>query len=151
MIYDLIKKYGSSDETIKILCKELCEHLPEEEYEELAKSLYESTQGKHFDEDFAKRQISKMYYEEGGHKYYAPYWNDTSAYYSINRKKLHDDYNRWDFDVAINMIKSDYYPLLKRWFPDDKDIMDKIIDLTINWLNDEDNPYGDSKVWCYFR
>lgn len=21
----------------------------------------------------------------------------------------------------------------------------------INWLNDEDNPYGDSKIWCYFR
>ena len=53
--------------------------------------------------------------------------------------------------VALNMIKSDNWLLLKEWFPDEKDLQDKIIDMTINWLNDEDNPYGDSKVWGYFR
>ena len=151
MIYDIIKKYGSSEETVKILCHALCEHLPEEEYETLAKDIYESTQGKHFDEEFAKRQISKMYYEEDGMRHYAPYWSDVSSYYNVNRKRLHDSYNRWDFEVAMNMIKSDYCPLLKKWFPEEKDMLDKIIDLTINWLNDEDNPYGDSKIWCYFR
>lgn len=51
------------------------------------------------------------------------------------------------------MIKSDNYPLLKQWFPeaDMKELQEKIIDLTINWLNDEDNPYGDTKIWSYFR
>ena len=151
MIYDILKKYGSNDETIKLLAEELEEHLPEKEYEELSKGIYESTQGKHFDECFAKNQIKKMYYEEGGIKRYAPYWDDTSAIYTINKRRLNDSYNRWDFEVAMNMIKSDYYPLLKQWFPNESDYTDKIIELTINWLNDEDNPFGDSKVWCYFR
>ena len=60
-------------------------------------------------------------------------------------------YNKWDFEVALNMIKSDNYPLLKEWFPDEKDLMGRILELTINWLNDEDNPYGDAKVWGYFK
>ena len=60
-------------------------------------------------------------------------------------------YNRWDFDVTMNMIKSDYYPLLRKWFPEDKNLDDKIVELTINWLNDDDNPFGDAKIWCYFR
>lgn len=151
MIYDIIERYGSNDETIKILCDELCHNLPEDKYESLAKDIYESTQGKHFDEEFAKRQISKMYYEEDGLRHYAPYWGDTTAVYQVNKRRLNDSYNKWDFDVALNMIKSDYYPLLKRWFPEEQDMMNKIIDLTVNWLNDEDNPFGDTKVWCYFR
>ena len=23
-------------------------------------------------------------------------------------------------------------------------------ELAVNWINDEDNPYGESKIWCYF-
>jgi hypothetical protein len=92
-----------------------------------------------------------MYYEENGVRHYAPYWEDLSTIYSANKRKLEFPYNRWDWEVTMNMIKSDYCPLLKRWFPDEKDMIDKIIDLTINWLNDEDNPFGESKIWCYFR
>lgn len=92
-----------------------------------------------------------MYYEENGIRHYAPYWDDLSTIYNTNKRKLIFPYNKWDWEVTMNMIKSDYYPLLKRWFPEEKDMLDKIIDLTINWLNDEDNPFGDSKIWCYFR
>lgn len=151
MIYDLIKKYGSSEDTMKVLSEILEDHLSKEEYEELSKDIYESTQGKHFDEEFAKKQISKMYYEENGIRHYAPYWEDTSTIYGASKRKLEAPYNKWDWDVAMNMIKSDYYPLLKKWFPNEEDYLDKIIDLTINWLNDEDNPFGESKIWCYFR
>ena len=151
MIYDLIKKYGSSEETMKVLSEMLEDHLSKEEYEELSKDIYESTQGKHFDECFAKKQINKMYYEENGIRHYAPYWEDTSTIYGANKRKLEHSYNKWDWEVAMNMIKSDYYPLLKKWFPSEEDYLDKIIDLTINWLNDEDNPFGENKIWCYFR
>lgn len=43
-------------------------------------------------------------------------------------------------------------PLLKEWFPDDSDKMleQKMVQLAVNWINDEDNPYGESKIWCYF-
>ena len=151
MIYDLVKKYGGTEDTMKVLAEALEEHLSKEDYEELSKQIYESTQGKHFDEAFAKKQISKMYYEENGVRHYAPYWEGLSTIYSANKRKLEFPYNRWDWEVTMNMIKSDYCPLLKRWFPDEKDMIDKIIDLTINWLNDEDNPFGESKIWCYFR
>ncbi len=36
------------------LSDKLQEYIPESEYENLAKDIYESTQGKHFDEEFAK-------------------------------------------------------------------------------------------------
>lgn len=69
--------------------------------------------------------------------------------YNIHKKRLTNDYNKWDFVVTMNMIKSDMYPLLKSWFPEEKDFKDKIIELSINWLNDED--YPDHKIWNYFR
>lgn len=151
MICKVIKKYANNESTIDLLCQELKEHIPEEEYESLAKEIYEAAQGPHFDEDFAMCQISKMYYEEDGIKHYAPYWSDISPLYMQAKKKLIYPYNKWDFEVALNMIKSDNYPLLKEWFPDEKDLMGRILELTINWLNDEDNPYGDAKVWGYFK
>lgn len=45
-------------------------------------------------------------------------------------------YNEYDFEVALNMIKSDYCPLLRRWYPEatNEEILNKLIDLTINWL-----------------
>ncbi len=152
-IKDIIKRYGSNNSTIDILSDKLQEYIPESEYENLAKDIYESTQGKHFDEEFAKDQISKMYYEEEGRRYYAPYWNDVTSLYTINKKKLIHPYNKWDFEVALNMIKSDNCPILKQWFPeaDEKELQEKVVELTINWLNDEDNPYGDTKIWSYFR
>ena len=153
MICKIIKKYGNNESTIDLLCEELKHHVPEEEYESLAKKIYEAAQGPHFDEDFAHCQIKKMYYEEDGIKHYGPYWADITPIYVQAKKRLVYPYNKWDFMVALNMIKSDNYPLLKEWFPEanEKELQEKIIDLTINWLNDEDNPYGDSKVWGYFN
>lgn len=150
---DIIRKYGNSEATIELLSKEIKEHVPESEYERIAKDIYELSQGKHFDEEFAKEQISKMYYEEGGRKFYAPYWNDVTPLYTVNKKRLTYPYNKWDFEVALNMIKSDNCPLLKEWFPEasKEELQNKVVDLTVNWLNDEDNPYGDAKVWGYFR
>ena len=94
-----------------------------------------------------------MYYVENDIKHYGPYWNDITPIFMQAKKRLISPYNKWDFMVALNMIKSDNYLLLKEWFPEanEKEIQEKIIDLTVNWLNDEDNPYGDSKVWGYFK
>lgn len=149
MIRKLIQQYGASSETINVLIKALEDHLSKEECEDLAKDIYESTQGHHFDECFAKAQISKMFYTDSEGKHYAPYWDDITSIYNIHKKRLINDYNKWDFMVTMNMIKSDMYPLLKEWFPDEKDLKDKIIELSINWLNDED--YPDCKIWNYFR
>ena len=77
MIRHILEKYGSSDATLDLLVKELEEHLSEEECEELSKQIYESTQGQHFDECFARKQISKMYYTDSDGRHYAPYWEDS--------------------------------------------------------------------------
>lgn len=151
MIYDILKQYGSGDEVLKLLSNKLCKYLPDEEHIKVAKELYEASQGKHFDECFAKEQERHMYYEDNGRKIYAPYWDDTTSIYNQYKRRISSAYNKWDFDVTMNMIKSDYYPLLKRWFPEEKDLDEKIIELTVNWLNDDDNPFGDSKIWCYFK
>lgn len=148
-IKDIVKKYGGN---MEILSEAMEEYVPKEELNKLAKKVYESTQGKHFDEEFAKEQISKMYYEENGRKHYGPYWDDVTSLYAQNKRKLLFPYNKWDFEVTLNMICSDMLPLLKEWFPDDSDklLEQKMVQLAINWINDEDNPYGESKIWCYF-
>lgn len=146
MVCEVIKKYGGSDKSMEILCHKLKEYVPENEWCKLAKDIYEESQGKHFDEQFAKQQISKMYYTENGTRHYAPYW--SYGIYDNQRRRLLYPYNKWDFDVALNMIKSDNYLMLKQWFPNE-DIDGKIVEMTINWLNDEDNT--DGKIWKYFK
>ena len=126
------------------------EYVPQDVIEKLSKMIYENTQGKHFNEEFAKEQIAKMYYEENGRKHTGPFYEDTTPIYLQNKRKLMYPYNKWDFEVALNMMKSDVHSLLKEWFPEEE-IDSKIVDLTVNWLNDVDCPYGDSKIWCYFR
>lgn len=111
--------------------------------------------------DFADMQISKMYYEDKTGKHFAPYWTESEAkdLYMKNKSSFPSDYNFYDFEVALNMIKSDYCPLLKKWEQASQSAagnnadshMSKILDLTINWLNDPDNPYGNEKVWGYFN
>ena len=152
-IKDIIKKYGGSEETMDIVSDVMSEYVPEDVITNLSKMVYENVQGKHFNEEFAKEQISKMYFEEDGYKHFGPYYDNVAQLYLKNKRRLVNPYNRWDFEVALNMIKSDNILLLKQWFPEDsKEQLDsKIVEMTINWLNDEDNPYGDSKIWCYFR
>lgn len=149
MIKHIIEKYGSSEATLDLLVTVLEEHLSDEECEALSKQIYESVQGQHFDECFAKKQIAKMYYTDSDGRHYAPYWEDVTPIYNVHRRRLSKDYNKWDFEVTMNMIKSDYYPLLREWFPEDKNLQDKIVELTINWLNDDD--YPDHKIWNYFK
>ena len=154
----IIKEYGNKRDEIAVLhsmeklATYIKDTLSEEEYEKAAKEVYEELNGKHFDEQFAKEQVEKMYYTYQGQTYYAPYWDEHTVerLYNQYRRQIPSQYNKWDFYVTLNMIKSDNCPLLKKWFPNE-DHSDKIVELTINWLNDSDNPYGDSKIWSYFN
>lgn len=146
MICDVIKQYSNNETTIELLCETLKEYVPEDEYCNLAKKIHEANVGPHFNEEFSRKQISKMYYTENGIKYYAPYFGE--GLYNQYKRQLKYNYNKWDFDVTLNMIKSDNYLMLKQWFPDEN-LENKIIEMTINWLNDEDNT--DGKIWKYFK
>lgn len=63
------------------------------------------------------------------------------------------NYNQWDFYVTVQMIYSDNYTLLHKWFNNisDEELCEKVYQMSINWLDDEDNPFGSKKIWRYFN
>lgn len=139
----------------KILSDSIEEYIPEKQKESLLTKVYYSTNGGHFNEYFANNAMAKFYYvDNGGMKHYAPYWTEQEvrSIYSTLKSKI-PQYNFYDFEVALNMIKSDNYRKLKRWFPGDSEekLTDKLVEETINYLDDEDNPYGDEKIWKYLN
>ena len=139
----------------KILSDAIEEYVPEKQKDILSTKVYYSTNGGHFNRDFADNAISKFYYvDASGVKHQAPYWTESEVkgVYDTVKTKI-PKYNFYDFEVALNMVKSDNCNKLRRWFPDadEKKLMDKILDETINYLDDEDNPYGTEKVWRYLN
>lgn len=112
--------------------------------------------GGHYDECFAKMAVSKMYYTEDKEKHYAPYWMSSeieNIWNKVNSELEESDYTMWDFYVTMNMIMSDNYRLLEGRYPNSsKDEKTKIIiEDAINYLNDEDNPFGSEKIWGYLN
>ena len=159
-LVDIFKKYGVNKDTevmiktTEVISDYLEETLSNDEYCALKKKIYQSLEGGHFNKEFADIQIAKMYYKENGEIHRAPYWTEDEVYniYQQYKSKL-VPYNLYDFEVAINMIKSDNCIKLKKWFPDatKEELLNKIIEETLNWLDDEDNPFGTEKVWKYFN
>lgn len=159
---ELIKKYGEGKgeatmwKSVDIISEMLDEKLTPEEKTCLEKKLYALMQGEHYDEYFAKMQVEQMYYTDPkGEKHYAPYWtdDDVKQVYAAYKGKIHGEVTFWDFYVALNMTKSDNCNLFKSWWPDaDVPTMtQKIAEATVNWLNDEDAPQGEARVWRYFN
>lgn len=164
--YDLIKKYGANkgEQAMWMATKRISDYIrpmKEEnpkEYWRLIKSTYADMCGKHFNQEFAKWQMEQMYYtDKDGNKHYAPYWSEEAMKqeYEKHKAKIENPvYNMYDYMVVMNMIKSDYCNLLHKWFPTatNEEMLCKINELTVNWLNDKDNPFGDGvKAWCYFN
>ena len=160
-VYNILKeglKGEGSDKMwciTKILSDSIDEYVPDKQKEKLLTKVYYSTNGGHFNKEFAEEAISKFYYVDArGIKHSAPYWTESEVQevYDSIRSKI-PNYNFYDFEVALNMIKSDNCNKLKKWFPDadDEELQEKLVEETINYLNDEDNPYGTEKVWKYLN
>ena len=161
MIYDIIKTYGKGKgedtmrRSVKALSDSLRHKLAPEDYNLVERDIYRSMAGGHYNEQFAKEDVEKMYYEQGGVRHYAPYWTDDqiSSVYNNVKSELPSGYNLWDFYVAINMIKSDCCNLYKRWWAgaSEGELEQKVVEATVNYFNDPDNPYGTEKVWYYLN
>ena len=139
----------------KILSDSIEEYVPEKQKNILKTKVYYSTYGGHFNRDFADRAISGMYFvDANGIKHQAPYWTETEveSIYNNVRTRI-PKYNLYDFEVTLNMVKSDNCNKLKRWFPQatDRELLDKLIDEAVNYLDDADNPYGSEKIWRYLN
>ena len=161
-LYELIKKYGTGKgesmmwSTLHIISDHIEKSMDEKHKTCLLRDLYGEMSGGHYNEEFAHDDVSGMYYIDlDGTKRYAPYWTDGEVrqVYENTKQKFPSSYNFWDFYVALQMTKSDNCPMLKNWFPDatEEVLQDKIIELTVNWLKDEDNPFKDKKVWGYLN
>ena len=161
-LYDLTKKYGEGKgegtmwSTLSLVSDAIESTMAPSEKNALIRKVYGVMSGKHYNEDFANEDIAKMYYtDEDGNKHYGPYWPDDAVREIYNEHKSEiPDYNFWDFAVVMNMIKSDYLPLLDEWFPEDDEATrnERITRLATNWLQDPDNPLGTTtKAWCYFN
>ena len=141
--------------TTKILSDAIEDYVPEKQKEVIKTKVYYSTFGGHFNRDFADSAISRFYYVDlSGVKRQAPYWTEpeVKAVYESIKNKI-PAYNFYDFEVTLNMVKSDECNKLKKWFPQatDQELMAKLIDEAVNYLDDQDNPYGTEKIWRYLN
>lgn len=161
-IKQMIKKYGEGKGTdvmwksVDLISEMLDDKLTPEEKECLEKKMYAMMNGEHYDEYFAKKQVAHIYYtDEKGVKHPAPYWADDEVKQVFNayKAKLKPDVTFWDFYVALNNTKADNCVLFRSWWPDADAtaLTQKIAEATVNWLNDEDAPQGDARVWGYFN
>lgn len=161
-IYDIVSKYGKGKgesqmwESVKYISDfiEPMKNSHKEEYWKFIKGLYASIAGKHYNEEFAEWQVEQMYFiDRTGNMHKAPYWTKETIkeIYERVKSKIPAVYNCWDFYVTLNMIKSDNYCMLKEWFPEEESLDEKLIEMAVNYLNDKDAPYPDTKIWCYFN
>lgn len=158
-LYELIKKYGSDKgrdvmwKTTEVI-SDFINKLNNEDYKCLIHKLAGYLLNGHYDEYFADEQVAKMYYVYNGVKHTGPFItkDKVSEKYNNIRSEI-KDYNQWDFYVTVQMIYSDNYSLLRQWFENETDeqLQNRIFELSINWLKDEDNPFGTRKIWCYFN
>ena len=160
-LYELTKTYGAGKgedmmwKAVESISEAVEESMPEDHKHDLMRKVYGDMSGGHYNEEFADEDIKKMYYvDRKGEKREAPYW-PTSAVREIYEtvKNQIRPYNACDFNVVMNMIASDTWPVLEKWFPgmssDDRN--SKTVELAINWLNDPDAKHPDSKIWNYLN
>lgn len=161
-LYDITKRLGSGKgesmmwDTLKVVSEAVDNGFSEKDKAVLMSQIYGMLSGGHFDEDYAVEAVEKMYYtDKDGQKRGAPYWTipQVTEIYDSVKSEIPKAYNEWDFYVAFNMLASDNWCLIHKWWPNitPEQFAEKITDLTVNWLDDEDNPYGDKKVWGYLK
>ena len=160
-LYEMTRTYGEGKGesmmwmTVELISEAIEKSMDEKAKQDLMKKIYGKMSGGHYDEAYAMHDTAKMSYKDRtGTRHSAPYWTEQQV------REVYDkvdsqipDYNFWDFFVALNMTKSDYCPLMDKWFPgipqEERDA--RLVEMTLNWLKDEDSPYGTAKVWGYLN
>ena len=160
-LYELTKKYGAGKgegmmwKAVAVISDAVEESMPMESKQKLMREIYDEMSGGHYDEHFAMEDITRMYYtDRSGTKHQAPYWSVSTmqdVYDSISGDIR--GYNFWDFAVTLNMVASDNWCMLDRWFPDmnEAERNKRLVDMAVNWLKDEDAKHPDSKIWNYIN
>lgn len=102
---------------------------------------YEAEHGPHFNEEHARKAVSKMENEDGSR---GQHWSieETTALANQHGIRLDDKFNKYDWYVALNMVYSDYYivsvskvydePLPPQQFPMPNQNRKKLVDIVIS-------------------
>lgn len=106
---------------------------------------YEAEHGPHFNEEHARKAVSKMENEDGTR---GPHWSveettTLASQYGIN---LGSRFNRYDWFVALNMVYSDYYKVIISMT--NSNSTKHFVELAKAWINDKDIDEG--KMWYYY-
>lgn len=113
------------------------------------------TKGAHFDEEYAKWQVSTMHHTaDNGKVCKGEIYNYDCAKNVFDKyvRNINSSITVWDVYVAINAQYHDYVRLYSEWFRNiNKNELDnKIIESAITfYFKDEDS--GSTKTWNYFK
>lgn len=119
------------------------------------RKLHESIKGAHFDEEYAKWQVSTMHHTaDNGKVCKGEIYNYDCAKNVFDKyvRNINSSITVWDVYVAINAQYHDYVRLYSEWFRNiNKNELDnKIIESAITfYFKDEDS--GSTKTWNYFK
>lgn len=106
---------------------------------------YEAEHGPHFNEEHARKAVSKMENEDGTR---GPHWSveETTALASQYGINLGSRFNCYDWFVALNMVYSDYYKVIISMT--NSNSTKHFVELAKAWINDKDIDEG--KMWYYY-
>lgn len=116
---------------------------------------FDKATGAHFDEEYAKWQVSTMYHTaDNGKICKGEIYNYDCAKNVFDKyvRNINSSITVWDVYVAINAQYHDYIRLYSEWFRNiNKNELDnKIIESAITfYFKDEDS--GSTKTWNYFK
>lgn len=114
--------------------------------ERLKIERHEATYGPHFNEECAMKAVSKMENEDGSRGEHWSLEETTSIanQYGINLKS--EKFNKYDWYVALNMVRSDYYRAVITMT--NSDHIKYFVEIAKAWINDKDVEEG--KMWYYY-
>lgn len=106
---------------------------------------YEAEHGPHFNEEHARKAVSKMENEDGTR---GPHWSieETTTLANQYGISLGNRFNRYDWFVALNMVYSDYYKVIINIT--NSNSTKHFVELAKAWINDKDIDEG--KMWYYY-
>lgn len=105
----------------------------------------------HFTELQARGCIAQMYYYvDDTEKRFGPFvgYEKARGYYDEVKMDI-PDYNLWDFAVTLNLMYSDHADVVKKWTNGERRLEERMVELAVSWLNDEDSNHPTDKIWWY--
>lgn len=106
---------------------------------------YEAEHGPHFNDEHARKAVSKMENEDGTR---GQHWSleETTALANQYGIRLDEKINKYDWYVALNMVYSDYYRVVVSMTGSNN--TKYFVELAKAWIHDKDIDEG--KMWFYY-